>query len=157
MYRALNGDVFFESQIPADPALIPRNISKGKLPDRQRFMPHVPSRLRTLVRKALRVDPAERYQTATEMADEIGRFNLGLDWSTEPLASDSFRWRATRPAHCDLVVELIRHSATWSVETFTESKSEPRRGKERKENWRKGLSLDDAYAHLKNVFERLLE
>src|SRR5271170_959461 len=54
MYRALNGDAFYTSQLPADPALLRAGISKGKLPDRNQFMPHVPSRVRTLVRKVLR-------------------------------------------------------------------------------------------------------
>ena len=85
MYRALNGDSFYTAQIPADPTLLPARIASGKFPNRKRFMPHVPSRLRTLVRKALRVDPADRFQTATEMADALGRVDVNLDWSAEPL------------------------------------------------------------------------
>lgn len=157
MYRALNGEAFFQSQLPSNPVEIRQKICKGKLPDRQLFMPHVPLRLRTLVRKALRVNPSDRYQTATEMADEIGRFNLELDWSTEPLAVGGLRWRATRPGQCDLIVELEARGTAWSVESFTESNGEPRRAKERKLIWRKGLSRDAAFAHLKGVFERLLE
>src|SRR5215469_13095346 len=41
MYRALNGDTFYTAQIPSDPALLRTKISKGKFPDRNRFMPHV--------------------------------------------------------------------------------------------------------------------
>jgi serine/threonine protein kinase len=155
MYRALNGDIFFKSQVPADPALLRARISAGKFPDRARFMPHVPLRIRTLVRKALRVTPADRFQTATEMADAFSRVDLTLDWSAEPLLLGGFRWRALRPGQCDLIVELINRGGTWAVETFTEKKGEPRRAKEKSDNWRSGLSLNDAYAHLKDVFERL--
>ena len=155
MYRALNGNTFFTSQVPGDDALLRTRISGGKFPDRARFMPHVPSRIRTLVRKALRVDPADRFQAATAMADALSRVDLVLDWSVEPLPLCGSRWRAVRLNQCDLIVELIDQNGTWDVKTFTEKKGEPRRTKGKKENWRNGLSLDDAYAHLKDVFERL--
>ena len=154
MYRALNGDNIFTSQIPENPALLREKISSGKLPDRARFMPHVPSRIRTLVRKALRVDPAKRFQSATEMADALSRVDLALGWTVEPLLP-GFRWRAVRLGHADLIVELTNRGGTWSVETFTETRGEARRAKDKGENWRSGLRLDDAYGHLKDVFERL--
>jgi serine/threonine protein kinase len=157
MYRALNGDSFFTSQVPPTPALLRAQISTGKFPDRKAFMPHVPSRIRTLVRKALRVSPTDRFQTATDMADALSRVDLALDWSVEPLPIGGSRWRALRAGQCDLVIELADKSGTWSVETFTERTGEPRRAKEKTEYWRSGLSFDDAYAHLKDVFERLLE
>jgi serine/threonine protein kinase len=157
MYRALNGDPFFISQVPPTPALLQAEISAGKFPNRKTFMPHVPSRIRTLVRKALRINPIDRFQTATDMADALSRVQLALDWSVEPLPLGGFRWGALRAGQCDLVVELADQSGTWSVETFTEKTGEPRRAKGKTENWRSGLSLDDAYAHLKRVFERLPE
>jgi eukaryotic-like serine/threonine-protein kinase len=156
LYRALNGNDFFTSQIPSDPALRAARICSGKFPDRQRFMPHVPKSIRRLVRKALRVDPAQRFQTATEMEDALGRVSLGLDWSVEPLTVGGFRWRASRDGHPDLVVELENGGGTWEVQTFTERIGEPRRAKGQSENWRSGLNLEDAHAHLKEVFERLL-
>ena len=155
MYRALNGEPFFSSQIPATSVLLTAGISAGKFPNRKKFMPHVPSRIRTLVRKAMRVNPAERFQSATEMADALSRVNLQLDWSVETIASGGFRWRAIRPNQCDLVVELKSKSGKWDIHCFTEKSGEPRRAKRKKDNWRRGLSLDAAYAHLSGVFERL--
>ena len=157
MYRAVNGDRFFTSQVPTTKALLRAQIAAGKFPDRRKFMPHVPARIRTFVRKALRVNPADRFQTATEMADALSRVDPALDWSVEPLLLDGFRWRASRPGQCDLVVELSDQGGTWAVETFTERTGEPRRAKCKTENWRRGLSLDDAYEHLKDVFERFLQ
>jgi serine/threonine protein kinase len=155
IYRALNGDALFKSQLPGDPVSLRAKIASGKFPDRTTFMPHVPSRLRTLVRKALRVSPADRFQTATDMADALSRVDLMLDWSVSTRPSGGFNWRTLRPGQCDLIVELIKSGGTWDVETFTETRGEPRRAKCKKENWRTGLSLSDAYVHLKDVFERL--
>ncbi len=156
LYRALNGDAFFSSQDPGDDNVLMAMIASGKFPDRQRFMPHVPKNIRTLVRKALRTNPAERFQTATEMADALGRASLVLDWSVEHLMGGGFCWRASRLGHPDLVVELVNRAGPWDVQTFTERIGEPRRAKGQSENWRSGLSFGDANAHLKGVFERLL-
>jgi serine/threonine protein kinase len=155
LYRALNGDAFFKSQLPTDFATLRTKIESGKLPDRKRFLPHIPSRLRTIVRKALNVSPADRFRSATEMADALSRVSLILDWSVNTLPSGGFLWRAIRPGQCDLIVELTERGGMWGVKTFTEKTGEPRRAKCKKENWRTGLSLRDAYAHLKDVFERL--
>ncbi len=155
LYRALNGDDWFYTQIPPDRNVLMEKIEHGKFPDRNRFMPHVPKRLRTLVRKALHVNPAERFQSATEMANAFGRTSLALDWSVEPMTGGSFRWRASRFGQTDLIVELINQSPTWAVQTFTEKRGEPRRARAKSENWRSGLSLNNAHAHLKGVFERL--
>jgi eukaryotic-like serine/threonine-protein kinase len=157
MYRALNGDHFFTSQAPPTVGLLQAQILAAKFPDRKRFMPHVPSRLRTLVRKALRINPTDRFQAATDMADALSRVELVLDWSVEPLPLGGFRWRALRLGQCDLVVELADQSGTWTVETFSERNGQPRRAKGKNENWRTGLSLDDAYSHLEDVFGRLLQ
>jgi serine/threonine protein kinase len=155
MYRALNGDDFFTSQVPNTSSALRASIAAGRFPNRSGFMPHVPKRVRTLVRKALRVSPSERFQAATEMADELSRINLALDWSAEPLLVNGFRWRALRASQCDLVVDLFDQGGTWAIETFTEKTGQPRRKKGSAENWRSGLSLDDAHAHLKDVFEGL--
>jgi eukaryotic-like serine/threonine-protein kinase len=157
LYRALNGDAFFASQIPANATLLETKISTGKFPDRHRFMPHVPQRIRTLVRKALRVDPAQRFQNAIEMADALSRVSLALGWSVKPINGGGFTWRASRLGHADLVVALFKQSSEWEVQAFTEKSGEPSRAKGKSENWRSGLSLQDAYAHLRDVFERILQ
>lgn len=156
MYRAVNGDDFYKAQTPG-PATVMTKIARGKFPDRNRFMPHIPQRIRTLIRKAIRINPDERFQTATEMADALTGVNLELDWSVEPILLGGFRWRAARPGQCDLVVELRDTGGTCSIETCTEKKGEPRRAKNKKDNWRTGLAVSDAYVHLEDVFERSLE
>lgn len=154
LYRCLNGEEFYRSQIPSGD-LLPAAIAKGKFPDRKRFLPHVPNGLRRVVRKALKVNAAERYQSAVEMADALSRVEIPLDWSIEPILPKGFRWRAKRPGQCDLVVELHEQRAAWNVSTFTEVPGQQPRAKDRAVNWRSGLSLADAFQHLDGVFEWL--
>jgi serine/threonine protein kinase len=157
LYRAVNGDELFQAQIPPRSVLEER-IRKGKFPDRNQFMPHVPKRLRTIIRKAMRVNPAERYQSATDMADALVHVALPLDWLTEPLATGGYRWTAQRLGRASFVVEMTPQAGTtWDVRMFTEMPGEPRRARNRKENWRSKLSRTDALAHLTAVFRRLSE
>ena len=46
LYRAVNGNPYYEAQVPPLPDL-PRKIIGGQFPNRDSFMPHVPRRLRT--------------------------------------------------------------------------------------------------------------
>jgi eukaryotic-like serine/threonine-protein kinase len=155
LYRCLNGEAFYKLQTPPN-ATIAEKIVKGKFPDRKKFLPHVPKGLRRVVRKALKVDPAERYQTAADMMDALSRIEIKLNWATEPLASKGMRWRAKRERQPDLVVELLEQGSTWTVKTFTEVPGEQPRAKDRTGCWKKGLSTRDAaFAHLDEVFERL--
>jgi eukaryotic-like serine/threonine-protein kinase len=152
--RALNGDQWYNAQIPTDQADLMKMIEHGKFPDRDRFMPHVPKRLRTLTRKALQVDPTRRFQSATEMANALNRVDLRLNWISEPRGGGGICWRASRPGQAELVVELVNQSPTWSVQSATERNGQ-RRAKGKTQNWRRGLNLSAAHAHLKKLFEGL--
>jgi eukaryotic-like serine/threonine-protein kinase len=79
LYRMCNGDRFFCDQKP-NINLLQNYIQNGKFPNRNKFMPHVPRRLKTIIRKALNVNPTSRYQTALELIDELGQVNSLLDW-----------------------------------------------------------------------------
>ena len=153
IYRALNGNPWFESQIPKDDLL--DKIAAGRFPNRQSFMPHVPPRLRTFVRKALRIDPDERYQSATEMADALARVPLDLDWIVEPYGAYCTRWTAPRVDRSDLIVELLPDGSDWSVRVFTQRAGGQSRRKNPDRDWRDGMSFQQALDHLKDLFERL--
>ena len=43
------------------------------------FQPHIPRRLRGVIRKAISVAPTDRYQTAREMIDALRRVKM-IDW-----------------------------------------------------------------------------
>lgn len=155
LYRALNGEAMYRPQVPQYAAELRDKVVRGKFPNRQLFMPHVPMRLRTIVRKALKVDPTERFQSATDFADELARVPIALDWRTEPIAPAGTRWIADRADQPSLVVELLPDgSNTWRVEIHTTKPGAKPRARERAA-WRSGLARDDAFAHLKQVFESL--
>ena len=46
-------------------------LRKGKFPDRGAFPEHVPTRLRTLVTKAIHTDPAKRWPTVLDLMNQL--------------------------------------------------------------------------------------
>jgi eukaryotic-like serine/threonine-protein kinase len=154
LYRAANGDPHFMTQWTPDHVKQADAVKRGRFPRRDGFLPHVPQRLRTAIRKALRVKPDERYQSAIEFADAIGKVACELDWATTIGASGDYTWRCHRVSQSDLVVVATPAGATWSVEVYTASRS-IQRAKGRSVFWKTGLSWKQAEKHLTEVFENL--
>jgi eukaryotic-like serine/threonine-protein kinase len=156
LYRLVNGNPHYEAQVPALSELGSRIVG-GRFPNRDSFMPHVPKRLRTAIRKALRVNPAERYHSAAEMSDALAKIKIALDWEVIPSANGSLVWRASRQDRPDLVVRASPCcSGGWSTAVYT-SRGQDVRAKRPDQYKRDGLSRKEADAHLKKVFAELSE
>ena len=154
LYRATNGEPHFDEQFSGlTPAAINDRMMRGLLPDRKSFLPHVPKRIRSIIRKSLKAEPSQRYQSATEFSQAIGRVPRTMDWMTYPDPNGNITWKAQRAGKCDLEVNLLGSGSTWSVAVWTVNG-----GVKRAKNvlGASGLSYDDAMAHLNDVFEQLL-
>jgi serine/threonine protein kinase len=156
LYRVVNGDVLYKLQksaIPTDGELL-SFIQRGRFPDSRLYFPHVPARMRSLIRKAIRVNPAERFHSASEFATLLGRVCLPLDWSTTAIGPGAYRWRAVRTGRPDLEIELLQDSSHWSTKIWT-VEGQLRRRRNVKGSWRTELSYRDAFKHLTAVFSEL--
>lgn len=154
-YRAVNGDPLYRAQhANLDDRTLRDCVVTGRFPDRKTFLPHVPKRVRTIIRKALNVDPRKRYQSATELSAAIARIPASLDWCITPRAQGEFSWRAERPGRASLEVELVRINRAWAVQVWTD-KGNVRRAKDRLDFWRSNLTQSGAIEHLNGVFAHL--
>lgn len=151
LYRACNGEPVYQPQIPK--VNLDDKIARGVFPNRKEFLPHVPNRLRTIIRKALRIDPAQRYASAAEMSKALARVPIDLDWHASPLGSTGMEWRAKRGNQPDLIFRLVEDGATYDVETYTDSGVGLR--KRETKLWKKGLSRPDAVEYLDDLFSAL--
>jgi serine/threonine protein kinase len=148
LYRAINGEPHYAPQVPRTDAEHKHQTCKGKFPDRQSFLPHVGAGLRRVIRKALRVNPLERYQTATEMSEAIGRIAIDVDWDVAQDAAGT-TWTAKRDQQPDLVVRMARAGAGWSVRASTQGAT--LRAKDPKKNNLDGATEAAAVKHLHAV------
>ncbi len=110
LYRAINGDAMYEDQFAGvDLPTLRHLILRGKLPNRKLFLPHVPMRVRTIIRKALQIDPSSRYQSADEFSRAIARITASLDWNTRSTLMDE----SNSPTAMQVVVnERVRKHGT---------------------------------------------
>ena len=64
-------------------------VMNGNFPDRDTFLPHIPDRLRRVIKKATKVNPDDRYNTAREMMNDLGEVKKYLAWQMRRSGSDS--------------------------------------------------------------------
>ena len=157
LYRSANGEPVYRSQKAAISTNdeLQRRILAGRFPNPKFFLPHVPKRMRTIIRKAMRVNPAERYHSASELAAVFGRVPLPLNWVVSSLGGGAYHWRAVRPDSPDLEVELTENgSSGWQTGVWT-TRGQERRAKGRSDYWAKHQNYEDACDHLTEVFAEL--
>lgn len=88
LYRMCNGDEVFMQQM--DNAFISRGISndtnfinnlqRERFPNRSFFLPHIPKPLRNVIRKSLKANPDDRYNSILEMLNDLAKINIVNDW-----------------------------------------------------------------------------
>lgn len=155
LYRAVNGEPIFAAQKQAASADLKAAILSGRLPDRTFFLPHVPKRLRTIIRKALRLDPALRHQSATDFVDQLASLSIGVDWSTS-ITPGAFEWTGAPSGLARLIVRMEEDSSgRWDVCVNAVGSSGKVRAKAKDLYWKGALTQSQAFAHLKTVFEEL--
>ena len=97
MYRMCNGNQQFYTQFerysPAgsfDRDGFRYDVRNGRFPDRKAFAPHVPAKLRTIIRGCLETDPANRFQSAIDVANQLATVDgKTLDWRLAESADSS--------------------------------------------------------------------
>ncbi|MGE0322504.1 MAG: serine/threonine-protein kinase [Polyangiaceae bacterium] len=147
LYRMVNGDPMFTADMPDDLAA---SVKTGRFPDRKRFLPHVTPRLRTIIRKALKVDLKKRYDSVDEIEKDLGRVKP-TDWEVD-LTADQTRWFWDREGeHADVIVEQSHLAGGVSVDVYTALKSGTRRAKRPADFRLRGASSEGAWKHLNDV------
>lgn len=156
LYRAANGEPLYQQQKSAiaDNTTLQSKILKGRFPDRHLFLPHVPKRVRTIIRAALQLEPDRRYQSAFEMASVLGRVPVQVNWLTQHNGGGAYSWRAKRIGKANLEVELTPAGSEWESRAWTNT-PHGRRALGRKEYWKMSSSYTDALHHLTEVFADL--
>jgi eukaryotic-like serine/threonine-protein kinase len=154
LYRVANGDPVYKAQrskISTNDEL-QELIRKGRFPNPKFFLPHVPKRIRTIIRKAMKAPPAERFHSVSDLGVALGRVSPSLNWFTSSLGAGAYRWRAPRPQRADLEVNLVQDGpSTWATEIWTDNGVERRR-KGVADYWAKQLDYQTALDHLTEVF-----
>jgi eukaryotic-like serine/threonine-protein kinase len=101
LYRMCNGNEAFHAQLakygPPGPAFdragFRYDVRNGRFPDRRAFAPHIPSKLRKVIRACLQTEPSDRYGSALDVANALADIDgCLLDWRLEATA-DKRVWK----------------------------------------------------------------
>lgn len=77
-YRLINGDGFLPDI--NDIGELQDAILSSDYPDRERYRPYVPAKLRRIINKCMMVDPDNRYQSASVIRRQLETIELYCDW-----------------------------------------------------------------------------
>jgi len=159
LYRAVNGDRVFNSQklsiyCEDDITLLQEKIEKGELPNQKYFMPHVPNKIRKIIKKALHTEPTKRFQSAINLAKALSKVEILHDWHTQVFENGEMIWKASQgKGKPELVVELKNDTEDlWKVEVCTDQQGQRRRKRNHCHN---GLTRSEAEARLEQIFATL--
>ncbi len=111
LYRLVNGDSYLPVVSPGEAQLL---ASQGKLPDRQSYRAFIPRPLRTVINKAINVDPAQHFQSADDMRHALEQVTVEKNWSERRL-SNGVEWTSGWDSKCYHVTLLRRRNGVWDV------------------------------------------
>lgn len=156
LYRAVNGDPWFQAQKPMHSMdAVKFAVTNGLFPHPEKFLPHVPRALRTAIKKSLAVTPTDRYPSAAVFASELEKIRVEYDWAVAVAPTGEMTWTGTKSGYADVVVSLLKDGTAWRTEVHTRSGRGLRRRGDSDGWWKKGLTQKQAFDHLRQVFRAM--
>jgi len=118
LYRMCNGSNTFKKQLEGLTSEDELNelIIKGKFPNRDIFLPHIPQKLRNIIRKAISVNPADRYNNLIELLNELSSIEINLDWQYSSKANGTNWHNPLEDKTYD--VTLTESNGSFNIETY---------------------------------------
>ena len=97
-------------------------VRKGTFPDRKAFPLHIPNRLKTLIREALKPQPDDRTQTALDLMLQLAAVDTRLDWQWARVTDTHQEWRLAREGQQSVLRLTLREVSPgkWWVEVRRE-------------------------------------
>jgi serine/threonine protein kinase len=111
LYRLVNGDSYLPSLSNNS---LEQAIRKGNFPVRSKYRDFIPRNLRTVINKALSLNPKDRYQSAEEMRHAIEKIEINMNWQ-EKVLPEAKKWIGSWNYRC-YEVEIARaRNQGWNV------------------------------------------
>lgn len=154
IYRLLNGNDYYDNQISFKTQDEYKDaIKKGKCPNRNAYLSHIPLKLQKIVNKALEVDLKDRYQTVLELINDLSTINKNLDWIYKPHENKE-TWKLRKDDKEYEVTLDNTNPNSIIIETYKTIKSNKRKTKVQS-HCHKNLTNSNFQSKIKKVFNEL--
>lgn len=106
LYECLCGQLPFDGVNPVD---VMRQVMRDPPTNPRKFRPNIPRDLEVICLKCLEKEPHKRYQTASELADELNRWLEGRPILARPISriEYGFRWIRRNPTVAGLLCGIM--------------------------------------------------
>ncbi len=104
LYRLINGDSYLPMAIAPDDLL--EMIKEGTFPNRNQYRPFIPTQVRTVINRALNVNPNDRYQNASDFRHALEKISIHTSWSPWTIPNGT-EWTCT-VGQMEYLVQSIR-------------------------------------------------
>jgi eukaryotic-like serine/threonine-protein kinase len=100
LYRMCNGNRSFYKQFEElkakhnfDNDKIISSIRKGEFPNRKKYLPHIPKKLRKVINKMIHHDTNKRYQDVLTIINDLSKIDENLDWKCDIIRLEQeYKW-----------------------------------------------------------------
>jgi serine/threonine protein kinase len=107
IYRMINGDAYLPVHSDIDDLL--ESIKDGSFPNKNLYRPFIPTPIKTILNRALGINPDGRYQTASDFRHALERIKLYTDWMTRTIPNGN-EWLC-RVGNMEFLARSCRKSA----------------------------------------------
>ena len=111
MYRLINGDNYL-------PALTPdfqTHVVQGRFPVRSHYREFIPRPVKTVINRAMNVDPAKRFSSAAAMRHAVEQLTIEADWLEKGLMNGR-RWKCQQDGMVFTLSRTQQPDGRWSIE-----------------------------------------
>lgn len=129
MYRLCNGNKNFKDQFEIlcqyhgqNSGKVISDMEKGKFPDRNFYLPHIPSKLRRIINKAMHYDPDKRYNSILEVVNALSKIDENLMWEyTVDMVNDCHTWHLDKSKETKVTITCAANNGNWITDGIKES------------------------------------
>jgi serine/threonine protein kinase len=152
LYRLCNGSNVFKNQLSGvqNKHQLDQLIIAGKFPDKSFFLPHIPQKLRLIIRKALEVNPTNRYNNLIEMLNDLSKVGENLDWIFTPI-KNQHTWSLGKDKKI-YEIALINNNGSFNITAYKTMTDSGRKTRE-KNHFKDNLPLKKAEIELKKILK----
>jgi eukaryotic-like serine/threonine-protein kinase len=117
MFRLLNWEEYFFRKLNELKLKkkLRKSIISWKFPDRDKYLPYVPKKLKKIVNKCLNIDLSKRYLSIREVRQDIWRLKLNYFWEVKDISEDLIHFLCKNSSHLSLELIAEKKINSWNI------------------------------------------